>query len=157
MIEARGLRKWFHRGTPNEVAALRGISLRIEAGECVSIVGSNGAGKSTLLNVLAGVFPPDAGTILMDGEDVTRQPEWVRARLVGRVFQNPLDGTAGSMTVEENLCAGAPARTTPRSAPRRDGDAPTLLRGPVWISSGWAWSIDSRLKSVCCLAANARR
>ncbi|MDQ3810803.1 MAG: ATP-binding cassette domain-containing protein, partial [Chloroflexota bacterium] len=65
--------------------------------------GSNGAGKSTLLNVVAGVFLPDAGAIAIGGQDVTRQPEWVRARVVGRVFQNPLDGTAGSMSVEENL------------------------------------------------------
>lgn len=103
MIELRGIRKWFNRGTPNEVAALRGINLRLEAGEWVTVVGSNGAGKSTLLNVLAGVVEPDEGTIVVDGKDVTRQAEWERARLIGRVFQNPMDGTAASMTVEENL------------------------------------------------------
>ncbi len=102
-LEARGIRKAFHRGTPNEVLALRGVSFGLQPGEWATVVGSNGAGKSTLLNVLAGVYSPDEGAILVDGRDVTRQTEFERATLIGRVFQNPLDGTAGSMTVEENL------------------------------------------------------
>ena len=103
MIEARGLSVAFNRGTPNEVVALRGLSLKLGAGEWATVVGSNGAGKSTLLNVLAGVLVPDEGEILIDGRNVTRQAEHDRAVLIGRVFQNPLDGTASSMTVEENL------------------------------------------------------
>lgn len=103
MIEVRALRKAFNRGTPNEVLALRDITFRLAPGEWATVVGSNGAGKSSLLNVLAGVYPPDAGSILVSGVDVTHQAEWERARLIGRVFQNPLDGTAASMTVEENL------------------------------------------------------
>jgi putative ABC transport system ATP-binding protein len=103
MIEARGIDKSFNRGTPHEVVALRGLSLQLEPAEWVTVVGSNGAGKSTLLNVLAGVFPPDAGHITVDGRDITNQAEHERASLVGRVFQNPLDGTAASMSVEENL------------------------------------------------------
>ena len=104
MIDVRGISKTFHRGAPNEVTALRGVSLRLEAGEWATVVGSNGAGKSTLLNVLAGEEMPDKGTVIIDGRDVTRMPEHKRAHLVGRVFQNPGDGTAAWMRVEENLC-----------------------------------------------------
>ncbi len=103
MLQARGLSKRFNRGTPHEVTALRDVNLQLEPGEWVTVVGSNGAGKSTLLNILAGVYPPDSGQLLLDGRDVSNESEHERARIVGRVFQNPLDGTAASMTVEENL------------------------------------------------------
>jgi putative ABC transport system ATP-binding protein len=82
---------------------LRGIDLTLAAGEFVTVVGSNGAGKSTLLNAVAGLFPPDQGSIRIGGHDVTRQSEVGRARRIGRVFQNPLAGTAPALTVEENL------------------------------------------------------
>ena len=107
MLEVRSVHKRFLAGTVNEVVALRDLSLRLAAGEWVTVVGSNGAGKSTLLNVLAGVVRPDAGQVILDGRDVTGQAEHERANLVGRVFQNPLDGTAASMTVEENLALAA--------------------------------------------------
>lgn len=103
MIAASGLQKAFNRGSVDEVRALRGVNLRMDAGEFVTVIGSNGAGKSTLLNVLAGVYPPDGGRIEIDGRDVTAQDEHDRAAWIGRVFQNPLDGTATALTVEENL------------------------------------------------------
>ncbi len=107
MIRIQGLVKIFHRGSVNENVALAGVDLHVADGDFVTVIGSNGAGKSTLLNAVAGVFPVDAGTIQIDGRDVTRLPEHVRARDIGRVFQDPLKGTAASMTVEENLAIAA--------------------------------------------------
>src|SRR5690606_25709809 len=89
------------------VLALDGIDLVVPKGQFVTVIGSNGAGKSTLLNAVAGVFFPDEGSISLDGRDITFEPEHRRAKHVARVFQNPLDGTAGSMTVEENLALAA--------------------------------------------------
>ena len=103
MIELRGISVTFNPGTVNAVRALREIDVRLDDGEFVTVVGSNGAGKSTLLNVVAGVRLPDAGRVSIAGRDVTREPEHRRAALIGRVFQNPLDGTAATMRVEENL------------------------------------------------------
>jgi putative ABC transport system ATP-binding protein len=97
------VRKTFHPGSVNEVRALRDIHLQLQPGEFVTIIGGNGAGKSTLLNVLAGVFPPDGGQIRLAGRDLTRQSEHSRAALIGRVFQNPLAGTAPHLTVAQNL------------------------------------------------------
>jgi putative tryptophan/tyrosine transport system ATP-binding protein len=103
MLEMRQLSKTFNAGTANELRALQGIDLTIEQGSFVIVVGTNGSGKSTLLNAIAGSFPVDAGTIRIDGVDVTPWPEHRRARLIGRVFQNPFSGTAPSMTIAENL------------------------------------------------------
>lgn len=104
MLDVRNIYKTFNSGTPAEVQALRGVDLHLDAGEFVTVIGSNGAGKSTLLNVVAGLYPPNAdGTVSINDTDVTRWPETKRARFIGRVFQNPLDGTAGSMTLEQNL------------------------------------------------------
>lgn len=102
-LEIKGLKKTFFPNTPNETKALKGIDLTLEPGEFVTVVGSNGAGKSTLLNAIAGVFLPDAGSIRLADQDITRQPEVIRARRIGRVFQNPLAGTAPDLTVAENL------------------------------------------------------
>ncbi len=102
-LEVTGLRKVFFPGTPNEVVALDEIDLSVPAGQFVTIIGSNGSGKSTLLNAIAGTFPPSAGSLRLDGRDVTRQAEHVRSRSIGRVFQDPRAGTAPSMTIEENL------------------------------------------------------
>lgn len=103
MLELRNITKYFYRGSINEVLALSGITLHIRRGDFVSIIGSNGAGKSTLLNCLAGCFAPDQGEIFLDGRDVTPWPEHKRARLIGRVFQDPLLGTCASMSIEQNL------------------------------------------------------
>jgi putative tryptophan/tyrosine transport system ATP-binding protein len=103
MIKLAALHQTFHAGEVNEVRALRAIDLTITKGEFVTVIGSNGAGKSTLFNVIAGVFAPTAGTITVDGTDVTRWPEHRRASLMGRVFQDPLMGTAATMSIAQNL------------------------------------------------------
>ncbi len=103
MIRLTDVAVTFNAGTVNEVRALRGLSLTMQDGELVAVVGSNGAGKSTLLNVIAGVIAPQQGRIAIADQDVTGRSEHRRATLVGRVFQNPLDGTAAGLTIEENL------------------------------------------------------
>ena len=103
MIRIRQLKKTFYPGTPNEVRALRGVDLDIPDGCFAAIIGTNGSGKSTLLNAVAGSFAVDEGAVEIDGRDITRWPEYRRARLVGRVFQNPFAGTAAQMTIAENL------------------------------------------------------
>lgn len=103
MIQIRNLHKRFNPGTINEVYALKGIHLNIEAGEWVTIIGTNGSGKSTLLNAIAGSFLPDTGSICINGEELTWRPSHQRAHLVARVFQNPFQGTAPNMTIAENL------------------------------------------------------
>ncbi len=102
-LTLRGARKVFFPGTVNEVEALAGIDLDVPAGQFVSIIGSNGSGKSTLLNAIAGTFRLTSGRVLLDERDVSRQPEHVRSRSIGRVFQDPRAGTAPSMTIEENI------------------------------------------------------
>lgn len=103
MLTIKNLNKTFHAGEVNEVRALRRVDLHLPPGDFVSVIGSNGAGKSTLLNAIAGVYPVTTGQIIIDGQDVTNWPEHRRAALVGRVFQDPLTGTAASMTIEQNL------------------------------------------------------
>ncbi|MGA0002277.1 MAG: ATP-binding cassette domain-containing protein, partial [Steroidobacteraceae bacterium] len=103
MLDIRGLRKTFNAGTPNEVRSLRGIDLSIPEGMFLVVIGSNGSGKSTLLNAVAGSFLPDEGSLHIAGQDVTRWPEHRRARLVGRVFQNPFSGTAPTLSIAQNL------------------------------------------------------
>ena len=107
MLELRELWKTFNAGTVNEKQALRGVSLTLQDGDFCTVIGGNGAGKSTMLNAVAGTFPLDAGQILIDGVDVTRLPEHRRARYIGRVFQDPMMGTAPTMQIEENLALAA--------------------------------------------------
>ncbi len=107
MLEVRDIYKTFNPGTVNEKCALAGVSLNLEQGEFVTIIGGNGAGKSTLLNAVAGVWPVDGGSILIDGEDVTGLCEYKRAKYLGRVFQDPMTGTAADMQIEENLALAA--------------------------------------------------
>ena len=103
MLEIQNVYKTFHAGTVNEKTALNGISLKLEEGDFVTVIGGNGAGKSTMLNAVAGVWPVDSGKILIDGEDITGLPEHKRARYIGRVFQDPMTGTAATMQIDENL------------------------------------------------------
>ena len=107
MLKISNLNMLFNRGSVNEVHALRDVDLHLPPGDFVTIIGSNGAGKSTLLNTVAGVFPISGGSIFIDGQNVTDWPEYRRASLVGRVFQDPLLGTASSMTIEQNLTLAA--------------------------------------------------
>ena len=103
MLKITHLHKTFFPNTPNEKKALRGVNLTLEEGDFVTVIGSNGSGKSTLMNCIAGVFYPDKGHILIDVVDVSRMPEHVRAKYIGRVFQDPMKGTAADMQVAENL------------------------------------------------------
>ena len=103
MLELNDLHKTFNPGTVNEKVALNGVSLRMEAGDFATIVGSNGAGKSTLFNAITGGFIADEGSITLGGQDITFTPEFERSRVIGHLFQDPLKGTAPNMTIEENL------------------------------------------------------
>lgn len=103
MLEIKNITKTFNKGTVNEKKALRGVNLTLNDGDFVTVIGGNGAGKSTLLNAIAGVWPVDSGAIVIDGKDVTRLPEYKRAAFLGRVFQDPMNGTAATMGIEENL------------------------------------------------------
>lgn len=114
MIRVEDLAVTFGRGTPLEKRALDGVTLTVEAGEFVSVIGSNGAGKSTLLSAIAGDVPPSAGIIVIDGEDVTGQSTARRSARIARVFQDPLAGSCGTLTIEENLALAA-ARGRPRA------------------------------------------
>lgn len=103
MLELQNVSKTFNKGTINEKLALSGLSLHLDPGDFVTVIGGNGAGKSTMLNAVAGVWPVDSGRILLDGQDITALPEHKRAGLIGRVFQDPMLGTAPNMQLEENL------------------------------------------------------
>ncbi len=103
MLDIQNISKTFNPGTVNAKTALSGLSLHLEHGDFVTIIGSNGAGKSTLFNAVAGGFYVDEGAVLLDGEDITFLPEHKRSRRIGRLFQDPLKGTAPGMTIEENL------------------------------------------------------
>ena len=103
MLDIQNIYKTFNAGTINEKTALNGLSLHLNDGDFCTVIGGNGAGKSTLLNAVAGVWQVDEGTISIGGEDVTKLPEYKRAKYVGRVFQDPMMGTAASMQIEENL------------------------------------------------------
>ncbi|MDD6416445.1 MULTISPECIES: ABC transporter ATP-binding protein [Lactobacillus] len=107
MLQLKNITKTFNQGTINEKHALNGIDLTLEDGDFVTVIGGNGAGKSTLLNAIAGVWPVDTGSIVIDGQDVTGLPDFKRAPLIGRVFQDPMTGTAPTMQIEENLAIAA--------------------------------------------------
>lgn len=107
MLILQNIRKTFHAGTVNQKVALDDVSLTLKDGDFVTVIGGNGAGKSTLLNTIAGTFPVDSGSITIDGEDITLLPEQKRARFLGRVFQDPMMGTAADMWIEENLALAA--------------------------------------------------
>ena len=107
MLTLDHISKTFNPGTINEKRALDGLSLHLKPGDFVTVIGGNGAGKSTMLNAVAGVWPVDDGRIILDGVDVTAMPEFRRAQYIGRVFQDPMMGTAANMQIEENLALAA--------------------------------------------------
>lgn len=107
MLELKNISKTFFPGTVHEKTALDNLNLTLHEGDFVTVIGGNGAGKSTMLNAIAGTFPVDSGTILINGKDVTRLPEYKRAALLGRVFQDPMMGTAPTMQIQENLALAA--------------------------------------------------
>ena len=132
MLELKGLYKTFNAGTVNEKVAINGLDLSLQNGDFVTVIGGNGAGKSTMLNLIAGVFPVDEGIIRLGGYNLTNLPEHKRARFLGRVFQDPMMGTAATMGIEENL-------------------ALAYRRG-----NGAAWVRASRTKSASCTAKSWR-
>ena len=103
MLKLENIVKIFNMGTINEKKALQGVSITIEDGDFITVIGGNGAGKSTMLNLIAGVFPPEEGKIYLDDKDVTALSEYKRAKFLGRVFQDPMTGTAANMQIQENL------------------------------------------------------
>jgi putative ABC transport system ATP-binding protein len=107
MLSVDNITKTFNPGTVNAKTALKGLSLNVENGDFITIIGANGAGKSTLFGAIAGSFFTDSGKIILDGEDITMKPEHIRARKIGRLFQDPLSGTAPGMSVEENMTLAA--------------------------------------------------
>ena len=118
MLELKNIYKTFNAGTVNEKMALRGLNLTLEDGDFVTVIGGNGAGKSTMLNAIAGVWPVDQGQILIGDADVTKLPEYKRAKYLGRVFQDPMTGTAATMEIQETLALAL-----------RRGDSRTLKAG----------------------------
>ena len=114
MLRIENVCKTFHAGTVNEKVALQGLNLHLQEGDFVTVIGGNGAGKSTMLNAITGVFGVDCGRILIDGVDVSHLPEHKRAKYIGRVFQDPMMGTAATMQIEENLALAA-RRGKPRT------------------------------------------
>ncbi len=154
MIRLDAAEVTFNQGTVNEVRALRGIDLLLADGEFVTVVGSNGAGKSTLLNAIAGVVAPNSGRVEVAARDVTSWPEHRRAALVGRVFQNPLDGTAATMTVEENL-ALALRRGRPRGF--RLGVGASERRTFTEVLEPLGMGLERRLKSAVGLLSGGQR
>lgn len=103
MLTLTNITKTFGIGTVNEKKALKGIDLHLAPGDFVTVLGSNGAGKSTLFGAIAGSFRPDTGSVILDGQDITAQPDYKRSKVIGRLFQDPLRGTAPNMTIEENM------------------------------------------------------
>ena len=114
MLKLKSVFKTFNAGTVNEKIALRGVDLQLNEGDFVTVIGGNGAGKSTMLNAIAGAYEVDDGSVLIDGVDVTHLPEYKRAKYIGRVFQDPMMGTAATMQIEENLALAA-RRGKPRT------------------------------------------
>lgn len=124
MLKLEQISKTFYPGTADEKKVLNNCSLHVKKGEFVTIIGSNGAGKSTLFNLISGSIFPDSGRILLDGDPITYQQEYQRAGRIGHVFQDPMRGTAPSMTVEENLalaCLRGRKASSPSASPRRSG------------------------------------
>lgn len=155
MISLNHCHKFFHQGSVNEVYALQDISLEIREGDFITVIGSNGAGKSTLLNCIAGSFFPDQGTITINGCDVTRWPEYKRARFIGRVFQDPMLGTCPSATIEQNL-ALAMKRGRSRGLGKgvRKRDRKTFRQGLAHLKLGLE---DRLLDSVGLLSGGQRQ
>lgn len=116
MLTLTNIQKTFGAGTVNEKKALCGVDLHLDRGDFVTVLGSNGAGKSTLFGAIAGSFRPDTGTVVLDGQDITSMPDYKRSKFIGRLFQDPLRGTAPNMTIEENMALAYLRASHARSA-----------------------------------------
>lgn len=156
LLRLEHVSKTFSPGTVHEKKAVEDLSLALAKGDFVTVIGSNGAGKSTLFGAIAGSFFPDGGKILLDGEDITFLPEHRRSRQIGRLFQDPLKGTAPHMTIQENL-ALAYLRAAGRRSPwglwaRRSG----YSSGSGWRRWAWGWKTGWKTRWASFPAASAR-
>lgn len=130
-LELHGVRRTFSAGTTNEVKALQGVDLILDRGEFAIVLGTNGSGKSSLLNAIAGSFQIDRGVIRLDGQDLTHLPEHRRARMIGRVFQDPFTGTASDLTIAENLALAARRGRLASLRPALTSERLNQIRGHV--------------------------
>jgi len=154
MVRVENIRKIFKKGTIDEKTAIDGIRLHVKRGDFVTVIGSNGAGKTSLLNLIAGTYAPDEGDIFIDGEPVTRLAEHKRAKYLGRIFQNPLMGTAASMTIEENLSM---ADLRGRTRGFRWGVTKSRREFYREILMGLELGLDTRLKDSVSLLSGGQR
>jgi len=154
MVKLENIRKTFKKGTIDEKTAIDGITLHVKNGDFITVIGSNGAGKTSLLNLIAGTYAPDEGEISIDGEPVTRLAEHKRAKYLGRIFQNPLMGTAASMTIEENLSM-ADLRGRPRGL--RWGVTRSRREFYREILQGLELGLDTRLRDSVSLLSGGQR
>ena len=154
MLEIKGVYKTFNPGTVNEKHALNGIDLTLNEGDFVTVIGGNGAGKSTMLNMIAGVYPVDCGTITIDGQDVTKLPEFKRAKFLGRVFQEPMTGTAADMQIIENLALASRRGKFRTLAP---GVTKKEKAGYIELLSSLDLGLESRLTSKVGLLSGGQR
>ncbi len=154
MIRLEKVTKTFSKGTIDEKTAINGLSLHVRKGDFITVIGSNGAGKTTFLNLISGTFRPDDGVIFIDGSDVTHLPEHKRARYLGRIFQDPLMGTASSMTIEENL-AMADLRGSPRGL--KWGVTKALREHYRHTLSILELGLETRLKDTVSLLSGGQR
>ena len=139
MLKLDHIQKTFNPGTVNEKRALNDLSLHLAPGDFVTVLGSNGAGKSTMFIAIAGTFQPDAGTVTLDGRDITGLPDYKRSKFIGRMFQDPLKGTAPSMTIEENLALAYLRASNARSPFSMVSAAERREFRKDWPSSDWDW------------------
>lgn len=154
MLEIKGVYKTFNPGTVNEKHALNGIDLTLNEGDFVTVIGGNGAGKSTMLNMIAGVYPVDCGSILIDGQDVTKLPEYKRAKYLGRVFQDPMTGTAADMQIVENLALASRRGKLRTLAP---GVSKKEKEGYVELLKSLDLGLETRLTSKVGLLSGGQR
>ena len=154
MLDLKDISVTFHANTVNERKALDHLSFHVEDGDFISVLGTNGAGKSTLLNVISGTIPCDSGTILLDGKDITAYPEYKRAREIGRLFQDPLKGTAPHMTIEENLgLAYSRGKRTTLSRARKKGDRSFFIEKLKELGLG----LEDRISTTVGLLSGGQR
>ena len=154
MLEIRNIYKTFNSGTVNEKQALKNVSLTLADGDFVTVIGGNGAGKSTLLNAIAGVWPVDEGESIIDGQNVTKLPEYKRAAFLGRVFQDPMNGTAATMGIEENL---ALALRRGQSRTLRKGIKPNEREAYKQLLASLGLGLEERLTSKVGLLSGGQR
>lgn len=154
MVEIKEISKTFAPGTVNEKKALQSVTLTVHDDDFITIIGSNGAGKSTLFNAISGAFFPDSGSIILDSEDITYQSEHKRARKIGRVFQDPMRGTAPNMTIEENLALAYSRSKVSAFAPALNGKARATFREYL---ARFEMGLEDRMKTKVGLLSGGQR